>query len=94
MTTTLRMADILTNYRNKDGIPWDQFFTYLRVYEHDRLALLGALMATGKLNDDSPVVVTDDREVIDGHHRLCVMQSLGFPNIEVDVISASDLGEE
>lgn len=89
--TTLRMSDILTNYRNQDCIPWDQFFTYLRTFEHSKIALIASLMATGKARD--PIVVTDRGDVIDGHHRLCVMQSLGVLEVDAEVVDANDFND-
>lgn len=83
MTICARMplVDLLRDYRDGDEHGWATEFAYLKFNHGAQLADLMVNIVTYGVRE--PILLGADGRVWDGHHRLCVADTLGLADVPV-----------
>lgn len=81
---------LLTNFTDGDGLGWPAEFTWLRTFDHRIIADLTVSIAREGFKE--PIQLGTDGRIWDGHHRLCVAESLYWRRIPVE-FAADDYDE-
>lgn len=77
---TMNLRHILTKYRDHDGLGWPAMFAYLRTFDHRRIAELTASIAKDGIKEP---ISLGNGQVLDGMHRLAVLESLDWRDVPV-----------
>ena len=77
----MSLREILTSWQDGDGIGWPAEFAWLRTYHHKQLAALAIDVAKNGFQE--PITLGTDGRIWDGHHRLCVAESLDWRHLPV-----------
>lgn len=85
----VRLAHILTEYTDQEGIGWPACFAFLRTYHARKIADVTARIVTGK---DMGTIYLDPfrKQVCDGHHRIAAYEALGFADVDVVYATRQD----
>lgn len=92
MAGRMRLADILAGYVSGDEDPLREEFDFLRREHPERIAFLTVEIAEN--GQKEPVILGSDGRVLDGHHRLAVIDALDGPQAQVWVSHVKVGGEE
>lgn len=76
----MNLREILTNYRDHDGLGWPATFAYLRTYDARRIADLTASVAREGFKEP---IYLGPGVVLDGLHRLAVADALDWRMLPV-----------
>lgn len=82
---TMKLADLLTNYADGDGIGWPSEFAYLRTF--DARAIADLTVSVAAKGFEHPILLGHDGRVWDGHHRLAVADALRWGEVPVQSMS-------
>ena len=79
---TKPLAQVLATYRDGDEHGWATEFAWLRSHHAEQIeALASSIREVGM---HSPILLGSDGRIWDGHHRLCVADSLGLDDVPVE----------